>query len=185
MTMISDSVVQTQVLWQEDFKGPAGRVPSIAYTDASEDGREYEWQPDIGDGTGGPGPGWGNNESEYYVNDAISLDGSESGALVITASKTTDANGPHGWREHHNWAYVSGKITTANRLSFHYGLIEARIKPPTDLGSWSAFWLLGDGLLSGTAWPECGEIDILESVGQEPNHLLGTIHGPGYSGVLA
>jgi beta-glucanase (GH16 family) len=31
-------------------------------------------------------------------------------------------------------------------------------------------------------WPTCGEIDILEYRGQEPKKVLGTIHGPGYSG---
>jgi beta-glucanase (GH16 family) len=30
--------------------------------------------------------------------------------------------------------------------------------------------------------PQCGEIDIMEYRGQEPTKVLGTVHGPGYSG---
>lgn len=185
--MVQDEMLETtgqfttKVLWQEDFLGPAGPAAMVAYTDGRSGGGPFQWQPDIGDGADGPGVGWGNDESEYYVDDAIALDGSPHGALVITAARTDDTNGPAGWQDRPDWAYVSGKITTAGRVSFHYGLIEARMKPPTDLGSWSAFWLLGDSLLTGTPWPQCGEIDVLEAVGQEPNHLLGTIHGPGYS----
>ena len=173
--------LQTKVLWEEDFRGPAGLVPSVAYTDGRNSTGPFYWQPDIGDGADGPGVGWGNNESEFYINDAIALDGSPEGALVITATRTDSTNGPTGWESRPDWAYVSGKLTTAGRVSFHYGLFEARIKSPTELGSWSAVWMLGDSLLHGNSWPQCGEIDVLEAVGQEPCHLLGTIHGPGYS----
>ncbi|NDB18454.1 MAG: glycoside hydrolase family 16 protein [Actinobacteria bacterium] len=176
----SPPVVARRLLWAEDFDGPAGPAPTVAYPGAS-DSTDANWQPDIGDGSEGPGAGWGNNEAEYYTGDSVALDGSPQGNLVIAARKTRDDDGLNGWRENPNWQYISGKITTAGRLSFHYGLIEARIKVPTDPGSWSAFWLLGDGLRRGVHWPQCGEIDILESVGYEPEHLLGTIHGPGYS----
>jgi beta-glucanase (GH16 family) len=48
-------------------------------------------------------------------------------------------------------------------------------------GIWPAFWLLGNDV--GTVgWPQCGEIDIIENKGQEPNTVHGTVHGPGYSG---
>jgi beta-glucanase (GH16 family) len=32
-------------------------------------------------------------------------------------------------------------------------------------------------------WPACGEIDIMEYVGGDPNAVHGTVHGPGYAGV--
>ena len=177
-------VMDKYLLWEQDFKGPQGLVPSMQLTQTSGfpiDSTVTEWRTDHGDGSGdGPGAGWGNNEREYYTDESIAQDGSDQGNLIITAERITATNGPDGWQDHPEWAYVSGKITTANRLSFQYGFIEARIKVPTDRGSWSAFWLLGENLLEGTAWPECGEIDILEAVGQEPNSLLGTVHGPGY-----
>ncbi len=31
-------------------------------------------------------------------------------------------------------------------------------------------------------WPQCGEIDIMEYLGNNPTQILGTLHGPGYSG---
>ena len=41
---------------------------------------------------------------------------------------------------------------------------------------WPAFWALGGG-----QWPETGEIDIMEYVG-EPDWVSAAVHGPGYSG---
>ncbi|MEI7655671.1 MAG: glycoside hydrolase family 16 protein [Actinomycetes bacterium] len=169
--------------WRDDFDSDAGDCATIDYTDRrganSANTRKF-WTTDIGDGTDGPGPGWGNDEMEYYTDDAVTTDG--DGCLLITAERTSDANGPAGWQESNRWKYVSGKITTANRVGFEYGLIEARMQIPTEVGSWSAFWLLGESLLAGVSWPQCGEIDVLEAVGQEPASLLGTIHGPGYFG---
>ncbi len=178
---------EKKLLWEQHFRGDSGPVPSIRYRQSiTEHGDEftgYEWQTDHGDGSdSGAGAGWGNNEREFYTDDSINQDGSEQGSLVISARRVTKDNGPDGWQDHPEWEYLSGKLTTAGLLGFHYGYLEARIKVPTDAGSWSAFWLLGETLLSGTAWPECGEIDILEAVGQEPNSLLGTVHGPGYCG---
>ena len=31
-------------------------------------------------------------------------------------------------------------------------------------------------------WPQCGEIDIMEYRGQDPRTIIGSLHGPGYSG---
>jgi beta-glucanase (GH16 family) len=47
---------------------------------------------------------------------------------------------------------------------------------------WPAFWMLGASLTEGDTWPDCGEIDILEGKGSEPNRVYGTVHGPGYFG---
>jgi len=184
---MSTPKITKKLLWSENFKGDQGRVPTIEYHDDKLAGkksrRKTNWSIDFGDGSNsGAGAGWGNNEKEFYTDEAVTQDGTADGNLVITARKVNKQTGPEGWQDNPNWAYVSGKITTANKLSFKYGMIEARIKLPTELGSWSAFWMLGDGLLEGKGWPECGEIDILEAVGQEPNSLLGTIHGPGYFG---
>ncbi|KAI1763387.1 glycoside hydrolase family 16 protein [Hypoxylon sp. FL1150] len=48
-------------------------------------------------------------------------------------------------------------------------------------GLWPAFWLLGASIRSGVSWPECGEIDVMETV----NGLLtgyGTVHCDVYPG---
>ena len=44
------------------------------------------------------------------------------------------------------------------------------------IGAWPAFWLLGNG-----KWPDTGEIDIMEYVG-EKDWTGVALHGPGYSG---
>jgi beta-glucanase (GH16 family) len=43
-------------------------------------------------------------------------------------------------------------------------------------GLWPAFWALGNG-----RWPDCGEIDIMEYVG-EKDWTSVALHGPGYFG---
>ena len=46
---------------------------------------------------------------------------------------------------------------------------------------WPAFWMLGNNI-DDVGWPTCGEIDVIENIGREPDKVHGTIHGPGYSG---
>ena len=59
---------------------------------------------------------------------------------------------------------------------FTYGTAAARMKLPEGSGYWPAFWALGGG-----NWPETGEIDIMEYVG-EKDWIGVALHGPGYSG---
>jgi len=74
--------------------------------------------------------------------------------------------------------FVSGKLDTFGKFDFTYGLVSARMKLPSGDGFWPAFWLLGNG-----QWPESGEIDIMENVG-DPSWISSGVHGPGYSGDL-
>lgn len=41
--------------------------------------------------------------------------------------------------------------------------------------------MLGDNIGS-VGWPKCGEIDIMENIGREPQRLYATLHGPGFKG---
>lgn len=72
--------------------------------------------------------------------------------------------------------FVSGRIDTRDRFRFRYGRASARMKLPLGAGSWPAFWAMGPG-----RWPDTGEIDIMEYVG-EPDWVSSAVHGPGYSG---
>jgi beta-glucanase (GH16 family) len=148
-----------QLTWSDDFEGAAGQSP-----DASK------WAFDIGTGANG----WGNQELQYYTNrpDNAALDG--KGNLVITAKREAYSGAP----------FTSARIKTQGLFSQAYGRFEARIKTPYGPGVWPAFWLLGDGV-STIGWPLCGEIDVMELRGQEPNIINGTVHGPGYSGGAA
>jgi beta-glucanase (GH16 family) len=58
------------------------------------------------------------------------------------------------------------------KREFCYGKLEARISLPSGGGLWPAFWTLGN---HGN-WPNCGEIDIMEYVGNAPNRIMGTLH---------
>ena len=50
--------------------------------------------------------------------------------------------------------------------------MEARIKFPGGVGTWPAFWMMGE---SG-GWPKCGEIDIMEHVGYLDNRASFALH---------
>ena len=73
--------------------------------------------------------------------------------------------------------FVSGRIDTKGEFRFVYGSASARMKLPAGPTCWPAFWVMGDG-----SWPNNGEIDVMEYVGREPDLIIGTLHGPGYSG---
>ncbi len=112
--------------------------------------------------------GWGNGELENYttLKENVRI---EDGHLTIEARKTDGSP-----------QYTSGRISTHFGFAFTYGRVEAKMKIPQTQGLWPAFWMLGD--TNSKSWPACGEIDIMEAVGKNPNLLYGTAHGPGYSG---
>lgn len=127
------------------------------------------WGYDIGTGSNG----WGNSELQYYTKRTENVK-VENGYLLITAKKES-FNGS---------SYTSARLTTKGLFEQAYGRFEARIRLPYGQGMWPAFWLLGANA-DEVGWPKCGEIDIMEFRGQEPTKVLGTVHGPGYSGGTA
>jgi beta-glucanase (GH16 family) len=125
------------------------------------------WNFDIGTGDNG----WGNNELQYYTDrtDNVTV---QNGVLIITA-KEESFQGSN---------YTSARLTTKGKLEQTYGRYEARIRLPWGKGIWPAFWLLGDDSNGTEIWPQIGEIDIMEYLGDNPTSVFGTVHGPGYSG---
>ena len=123
------------------------------------------------------GWGWGNGEAQYYT-DRPENARVENGLLVIEARL----------EKYEDKYYTSSRLVTQGLQSFEYGRIEARMKVPPGAGLWPAFWMLGsdfnrnpdDPLVSN--WPQAGEVDIMEYLGREPDLIMGTVHGPGYSG---
>lgn len=124
------------------------------------------WGYDIGTGQNG----WGNNELQYYTNRPENVT-VKDGFLQITAIKES-FNGS---------SYTSARLLTKGKFEQAYGRFEARIKLPWGQGIWPAFWMLGADI-DTNPWPGAGEIDIMEFRGQQPTIMLGTVHGPGYSG---
>ena len=157
-----------ELVWSDEFDGPAGALPDPSV-----------WTPEIGDGTANGIPGWGNAERQTYTNDPANLSLDGDGHLVIRALET------HGDAPLCYYGapceYTSARIITAGNVEVTYGRIEARIKIPYGQGLWPAFWTLGNGIFT-VGWPDSGEIDIMESIGREPDRVHGTVHGPGYSG---
>jgi beta-glucanase (GH16 family) len=152
------------LVWQDEFEGKAGTPP-----DASK------WVYDLG------GEGWGNKEHEYYTNEPANAAMNGKGELVITAIKLDKPaeNGLKCW--YGPCFYTSARLLTKGKFDFTYGRVEARLKLPYGQGIWPAFWMLGNDI-DTASWPNCGEIDIMEHVGKEPDIIHGTVHGQGYSG---
>ncbi len=76
--------------------------------------------------------------------------------------------------------FISGRIHTREKVTFRCGRLAARLKLPALPGAWPAFWALG----ASGEWPDCGEIDVMESVG-EPDWISAAVHGANYSGESA
>lgn len=124
------------------------------------------WRFDIGTGENG----WGNQELQYYT-DRSENAVVQNGVLLITARKESFEGSQ----------YTSARLVTKDLFEQEYGRFEARIRLPYGQGIWPAFWMLGADI-DENPWPAAGEIDIMEYRGQNPTVLVGTVHGPGYSG---
>ncbi len=125
------------------------------------------WTYDIGRGPNGDG--WGNQELQYYTDRTENVK-VENGFLLITAKEESFEGAQ----------YTSARLKTQGLFEQQYGRFEARIRLPYGKGLWPAFWLLGNDCETNT-WPLCGEIDIMEYLGDSPNVVFGSVHGPGYS----
>ncbi len=147
-----------QLVWSDEFNGTAGTSPDST-----------KWKFDIG--VGPNSNGWGNAELEYYTNKTTNASIDSNGYLAITARKESFGGS----------SFTSSRIITKASFNQTYGRFEARIKTPWGPGIWPAFWLLGSDV-DTVGWPQCGEIDIMELRGQNPDIINGTVHGPGYSG---
>ena len=121
---------------------------------------------------------WVNDEQQAYLDSPDTIQfvdgfkGADGGALVLKPVYRPGLE----TREDRNADFISGRINSRDKVAFTYGRIEARSKLPRHEGVWPAFWLLGNG-----QWPDTGEIDIMEYVG-EPDWTGVALHGPGYSG---
>ncbi|GAA3588616.1 glycoside hydrolase family 16 protein [Flavivirga amylovorans] len=124
------------------------------------------WGYDIGTGQNG----WGNNELQYYTDRTENVT-VQNGVLIITAKQ----------EQFEQSSYTSARLLTKGKFEQTYGRFEARIRLPYGQGIWPAFWLLGDDSNGTEVWPQIGEIDIMEYLGNEPSKIFGTVHGPGYS----
>ncbi len=124
-----------------------------------------KWGYDLGNNNG-----WGNNEAQYYTNRTQNAVVS-NGTLKIKLIK----------EPFQGYNYTSARLLSKGKYSMKYGKVEIRAKIPSGGGTWPALWMLGDNI-DAVGWPACGEIDIMEHVGNQLNRIFGTLHYPGRSG---
>lgn len=148
----------------------------------SSQNSDKEWQlvwEDNFDKDGLPDPNiWGyevgyvrNKEAQFYTKGRAENARVENGCLVIEARKDN-------WEGHE---ITSASIHTYGKKSMLYGRIEVKAKLPTGKGTWPAIWMLGNNFQQGTSWPDCGEIDIMENVGYDPDHIFANVHTKKYN----
>ena len=115
-------------------------------------------------------PGFVNNELQYYVAGVTStgdtLAAITDGTLKLKTKKI-------------NENVYSIRMYGKKSTGWKYGYIEARIKLPKGKGTWPAFWMMP---VNYTAWPDDGEMDIMEEVGYNPNVIVSSLHAKNHYG---
>ncbi|WP_298881737.1 glycoside hydrolase family 16 protein [uncultured Polaribacter sp.] len=144
---------ELKLIWQDEF-------------DANGAPNSSKWGYNTGTGNNG----WGNNESQYYT-DRLDNAIVENGVLKIMAKK----------ENYQGSEYTSARLLTAGKFEFTYGRVDVRAKLPAGGGVWPAIWMLGANFGS-VGWPACGEIDIMEYVGNNPGNISSALHTTSSSG---
>ncbi|MFZ9047042.1 MAG: glycoside hydrolase family 16 protein, partial [Cyclobacteriaceae bacterium] len=131
--------------WSDEFSGNAIDLDN--------------WGFETGDGTDyGLAAGWGNNELQIYTSEEGNASiVKDDGLSVLSITALDDGAG----------GYTSAKLTTKNKVSIRFGRIDVKAKLPEGQGLWPAIWMLGDNK-DEVDWPGCGEIDIMEILGNDP-----------------
>ncbi len=118
------------------------------------------------------GNGWGNNEKEYYTEKSLKNAFVKDGKLHIVGLKEDSGN------RH----YTSARLTTYPKFSFQYGKVEVMAKLPKGKGTWPAIWMLPNTIRTkAEKWPNCGEVDIMEEVGKDPDVIHSSMHSGMYN----
>ena len=118
-----------------------------------------QWNFETGD------HGWGNNEWQNYT-DGENAEVSE-GTLKIISRKQNEGQKVGD--------YTSARITSKKKFKYGHMAIRAKMPESKGNGLWPAIWMLGDDI-KDIGWPGCGEIDIMEYVSFDPDHVIQTIH---------
>jgi len=131
-----------------------------------------------------------NRELQYYTKARNENARVENGHLVIEARKEDwpnpdyrdDASSRRWQRSRKKADYTSASLITRGKASWTYGRIEVKAKLPAGKGVWPAIWMLGTNIRD-VGWPKCGEIDIMEYVGFDPNLIHANVHMAKYNHV--
>lgn len=116
------------------------------------------------------GSGFGNKELQHYTPRTKNIYCKDS-ILHIVGLK----------EDYLTHQYTSAKISTFGKKAIGYGKIEVRAKLPKGRGTWPAIWMLSESIKNRVPWPRCGEIDIMENVGKNPEEIHFSIHSELYN----
>lgn len=128
-----------------------------------------------------------NNELQYYTKGRQENARVEGGRLIIESRLEKFPNpaykaGAKDSRHGREFAeYTSASVTSRGLGEWKHARVEVRAKIPHGRGTWPAIWMLGADRTAG--WPSCGEIDIMEFVGHDPDTIHGTVHTGKYNHV--
>lgn len=137
-----------ELIWHDEFDQPG--LPNSAL-----------WSYDVG------GDGWGNREAQFYTSGRLENARVEQGHLIIEARREQ-------WQKA---AYTSARLVSKNKGDWSAGRFEIRAQVPLGRGTWAAVWMLPTVWnLGNGAWPDNGEIDILEHVGHQPGLIHASTH---------
>jgi beta-glucanase (GH16 family) len=120
-----------------------------------------------------------NHEAQYYTDRPQNVRVAKGSLLIEARREEIPVRDKPGELT----KYTSGSIETHGKFDFTYGRLECRAKLPHGRGTWPAIWMLGSDI-GRVGWPACGEIDIMENVGFEPDKLHGSIHTKTYNHVV-
>ena len=115
---------------------------------------------------------YGFDAKHFYLRDNVRV---ENGNMIITLKKENDKKVNINGVER-RILYSSGAIHTRNLYNVQYGKIEMRAAMPEGIGTWPAFWLWPEGYSQATGAPAAGEIDIVETYGDDMRRATGTLH---------
>jgi len=122
-----------------------------------------------------------NDEDQAYTDRSSNVRVSD-GRLIIEAHREA-----YGGAE-----YTSGRIQSHDKGDLFYGRVDFRARLPAGQGAWAALWMMPSdpyryatscgedkewhGGDSCDAWPNSGEIDVMEFVGYDSARIHGTVH---------
>ena len=135
-----------ELLWNDEFDG------------SSLDETKWNYEPHE--------PGWTNEELQEYTTSTENAF-VRDGKLVLKAIKSEKDGKDY---------FTSGKITGQNKTDFTYGKIVTSAKVPEGQGLWPAIWMMPQVQEYYGEWPKCGEIDIMEVLGNNVKTAYGTLH---------
>jgi beta-glucanase (GH16 family) len=121
--------------------------------------------------------GWYNGEKQYYSAGLRENIRVENGRLIIDARH--EKLDPTKFSDWGGQQYTSAKIYS--KTGWTYGFYEVRAKLPCARGTWPAVWMLPVHM---KAWPDDGEIDIMEHVGSKPHEVVASLHTKLFNHIL-